>query len=88
MKKLPTDMALPTVEQMTEYLDGQEDQVRRLNFNALFNMEVQRRRLEKAKKNADHEAAQSAKDEIEKSEAAIEGNSDYLEELQKMRRLI
>jgi len=88
MKSLPKDIALPTAEEMIEHLDAQEKQVRRMNFQGLFNLEVQGRRMETAKAKEKFEDAAAIEDEIEKTELAIEGNKEYLEEIEKMRKLI
>lgn len=88
MKKLPKDVELPDKEAMLEYLNGQETEVKRMNFQALFNLEVQNRRLERAKKEERFEDAGAIGDEIKKTKQALEGNTEYLEEVAKMRKVI
>lgn len=88
MDKLPADVALPSKKEMAAYLTSQEESVKSLNFKALLNKEVQKRRLDTARKTDNHEAAQSAQEEIKRTDTALEGNREYLDEVQKMRSII
>lgn len=82
---LPKNIPLPSREEMLDHLDAQEAEVKRMNFRGLFNLRVQKRRLESSD---DHAEAALIEEEIKKTEKAMEGNKEYLEEIDKMRKEI
>jgi len=88
MKELPTNISLPSKKDMEKYLDTQDQNVKEMNFKALFNLEVQKKRLESAESEKRYDDAGKIEEEIEETNKALEGNKEYLEEIEKMRKLV